>query len=158
MATPLDTQFQDATQCTVTSSRRFVHVRERVYAAFCDPAQLAQWWGPKDFTSTFETFELRADGGWRLVMHGPDGAAYLVEKRFLVVRAPEFVSMQQLGDSHRFQMDIAFEDDLGATRMAWRMVFESATELSPIKDFIAHANEENFDRLERLLAVTNASE
>jgi len=27
--------------------------RERVFEAISDPAQLAQWWGPKGFTNTF---------------------------------------------------------------------------------------------------------
>jgi uncharacterized protein YndB with AHSA1/START domain len=48
----------------------------KVFAAFEQPDQLAQWWGPKDFTNTFEQFEFKPGGRWVFVMHGPNGANY----------------------------------------------------------------------------------
>ena len=50
--------------------------RERVFKAWTDPEHLAQWWGPKGFTNTFQEFDMRPGGAWRFVMPGPDGVDY----------------------------------------------------------------------------------
>jgi hypothetical protein len=49
-------------------------------------------------------------------------------------------------------MTFAAQD--GKTRVTWRMVFESATECAAMRNFIAAANEQNFDRLAAQLART----
>lgn len=42
-------------QSAVISSERVFSAGQReLFAAFANPDQLAQWWGPKDFTNTFE--------------------------------------------------------------------------------------------------------
>jgi uncharacterized protein YndB with AHSA1/START domain len=46
--------------------------RERVWAAWTEPAQLGQWWGPRDFSVTTDVFEFRVGGHWVFTMHGPD--------------------------------------------------------------------------------------
>lgn len=46
--------------------------RERVWAAWIEPAQLGQWWGPKGFSVTTDVFEFRVGGHWIFTMHGPD--------------------------------------------------------------------------------------
>ncbi len=47
-----------------------------VWDAWTDPAQLAQWWGPRGFTITTHSKDLRPGGTWRYTMHGPDGTDY----------------------------------------------------------------------------------
>jgi uncharacterized protein YndB with AHSA1/START domain len=54
----------------------------KVFAALEQPDQLAQWWGPKGFTNTFEQFEFKPGGRWVFVMHGPNGANYPNESVF----------------------------------------------------------------------------
>lgn len=49
---------------------------EAVWDAWVDPAQAAQWWGPRGFTLTTHSKELRVGGQWRYTMHGPDGTDY----------------------------------------------------------------------------------
>jgi uncharacterized protein YndB with AHSA1/START domain len=58
---------------------------DEVYAAFADPIRLAKWWGPKDFTNTFEIFEFKVGGSWKFIMHGPDGSNYPNESVFRVL-------------------------------------------------------------------------
>jgi len=48
--------------------------RERVWRAWTERAQVAQWWGPNGFTNTIHEMDLRPGGVWQFVMHGPDGA------------------------------------------------------------------------------------
>jgi len=38
----------------------------QVFAAFENPASLAEWWGPNGFTNTFSLFEFRPGGRWRV--------------------------------------------------------------------------------------------
>ncbi len=44
-----------------------------VWDAWTDPAQAAKWWGPRGFTITTHSKDLRAGGHWDYTMHGPDG-------------------------------------------------------------------------------------
>jgi uncharacterized protein YndB with AHSA1/START domain len=47
-----------------------------VWDAWVNPAQAAHWWGPRGFTLTTYSKELRIGGQWRYTMHGPDGTDY----------------------------------------------------------------------------------
>ena len=58
---------------------------EAVWDAWTDPEQVAKWWGPRGFTITTHSKELRAGGSWKYTMHGPDGADYLNISNYLEV-------------------------------------------------------------------------
>jgi uncharacterized protein YndB with AHSA1/START domain len=47
-----------------------------VWDAWTDPKQVAQWWGPRGFTITTHSKDLRVGGHWTYTMHGPDGTNY----------------------------------------------------------------------------------
>jgi uncharacterized protein YndB with AHSA1/START domain len=142
-----------ASDLELTSTRWINTPRASVWEHHVDPTKLAQWWGPAGFTNTFETYDLRPGGLWRLSMHAPDGAVYRMEKRFVEVAAPERIVHDHLDPSHAFRMTVALTEEAGGTRVTWRMCFESAEEFARVKDFIAGANEQNFDRLESLLST-----
>jgi uncharacterized protein YndB with AHSA1/START domain len=59
----------------IVTTRAIAAPPELVFKAWCDPAHLVHWWGPKGFTNTFHEFDPRPGGAWRFVMHGPDGAS-----------------------------------------------------------------------------------
>lgn len=48
-----------------------------VWAAWTEPDQVAQWWGPRGFTITSHAKDLRPGGIWHYTMHGPDGTDYV---------------------------------------------------------------------------------
>ena len=50
--------------------------RERVFAAFVEPEQLAEWWGPAGFTTHSVDLDVRAGGRYRITMQPPDGEAF----------------------------------------------------------------------------------
>jgi uncharacterized protein YndB with AHSA1/START domain len=135
-----------------TADREFFHSRmipaprERVFEAFSDPAQLARWWGPDGFTSTFEKFDLRPGGTWRFVMHGPDGVDYPNESVFVDVTPPERVVFDHIS-GHHFRMTIALLAQGETTVVEWCQVFDSAAERARIAEFVTEANEQNLDRL-----------
>ena len=49
---------------------------QAVWDAWTEPAQTAQWWGPRGFTLTTHSKDLRPGGHWTYTMHGPDGTDY----------------------------------------------------------------------------------
>jgi uncharacterized protein YndB with AHSA1/START domain len=136
----------------IVSCRRLPFPREAVFDAFRDPVRLAQWWGPAGFTSTIHEFNLRPGGRFRLTLHGPDGTDYENDKEFLEVTAPERVVFRHVQPIHSFTMAMTWQEETGGTRLTWVMSFESVSD--EVLDFIAKANEENFDRLEAHLKAT----
>jgi uncharacterized protein YndB with AHSA1/START domain len=55
-------------------SRVFKAPRDRVWQAWTQPDQLAQWFGPKDTSGAILAFDLRPGGEWRGRMDAPDGS------------------------------------------------------------------------------------
>lgn len=132
----------------IGTARTVAATREQLFAAFSDPDRLSQWWGPKDFTSTFQEFDLRPGGKWRLVMHGPDGTDYQNEKEFIEVTKPERIVLRNVSQVHGFLMTIAFTAQRGGTLVTWRLLFDSAAECARVRAIVTEANEQNLDRLE----------
>jgi len=96
---------------------------ESVYAAFVDPELLAAWLPPEGMTATFERFDLRSGGSFRLVLRYSD-AAYapgkaavdtdIVEARFVDV----VPGVQVVQDVDFVSDDPAFS---GTMRMTWEV-------------------------------------
>ncbi len=74
---------------TVTLTRLFDAPRELVWRAWTDPKHLAQWFGPRGFTSSVPELDVRVGGGLRIVMHGPDGNDYPMKGVFREAVPPE---------------------------------------------------------------------
>ena len=130
----------------LVTSRLIDAPRLRVFRAFSDPAQLAQWWGPDGFTNTFNEFDLRAGGAWRSVMHGPDGLSYPNQSAFIEVVAPERVVFEHVS-APRFETTLSFIEHGEQTLVGWRQRFATAAEWRRVARFAAEANEQNLDRL-----------
>jgi uncharacterized protein YndB with AHSA1/START domain len=114
-------------------TRVFDAPRELVFAAFTDPQHLAQWWGPNGFTTTTISFDFRAGGIWRFVMHGPDGRDYQNRVIYDEIVPPERLVYHHTGDEDvepvQFSQRLTFEDlGNGKTRLIWHGTFPSAAE------------------------------
>ncbi|MBY0305582.1 MAG: SRPBCC domain-containing protein [Sphingomonas sp.] len=68
-----------------TITRTFAASRNRVWAAWTEPEQLAAWFGPKDSAGSILAFDLRPGGEWRGRMEAPDGAEMFSKFVFQVV-------------------------------------------------------------------------
>jgi len=134
----------------ITSSVLLDATPERIFDAFADASSLARWWGPAGFTSTIHEFEFRAGGTWRFDMHGPDGATYSNQSAFVEVVRPERIVFDHLG-GHRFRMFVTLTPRGRQTEMVWRMRHQTAAQCVRLRPFVVPANEENFDRLGKLL-------
>lgn len=125
----------------------------QVYQAFADPVLLAQWWGPEGFSNTIHEFDLRPGGSWKLTMHGPEQGNYENASVFTVVTPMQLVRWTR-SSQPLFDMELGFEAlNANQTVFSFRMVFSTETECNKIRPFAMPKNEENFDRLERLLGL-----
>lgn len=73
----------------VAITRVFDAPRALVWQAWTDPKMMAQWFGPRGFTSTVPELDVRVGGALRIVMHGPDGNDHPMKGVFLDVAPPE---------------------------------------------------------------------
>lgn len=135
--------------CELFTSRVLPFARDEVFRAWTEAASLARWWGPNGFTTTFEVFEPRAGGLWRHVMHGPDGRNYPNMAQFRVV-APERIEIAHLSEP-RFDLIATFEARGAETRVGFLQRFASAAVRDAVAPICIPANEQNLDRLTRVL-------
>lgn len=63
-------QKEDTADREIVISRVVSAPRELVWEAWTDPKQVAQWWGPRGFSTTIEEMDVRPGGVWKHVMHG----------------------------------------------------------------------------------------
>lgn len=131
--------------------------REKVFAAWTDPSQLAHWWGPNGFTNTIHRLELRPEGVWEFTMHAPNGQEFHNTCIFKRIEAPDYLEFDHLKEMHFYKAMVSFTEEKGGTRIDWTMRFNSAEELAPIRGFIERANAENMDRLVGQLHRRNSS-
>src|ERR1700742_4031020 len=58
---------------------------QAVWDAWTELEQVAKWWGPRGFTLTTHSKDLRPGGHWNYTMHGPDGTDYPNTTHYFVV-------------------------------------------------------------------------
>jgi uncharacterized protein YndB with AHSA1/START domain len=135
-----------------------------VFKVWTDPKHVAQWWGPKGFTTRVTELDLRPGGKWRYVMIGPDGTEYPVKGVFR-----EIVPLERIVTSDEFDegfekvvnadlprgivMTAVFEDLVGKTKLTLRIMHESVEDRRKHEEMgvIAGWNS-SFDCLDEFLA------
>lgn len=138
----------------IVSSRIISASIDKLYQAFADPEKLALWWGPKGFTNTIHAFDLRVGGKFELTMHGPDKGNYENASEFTKVIPLNIISWHRITQPW-FDMEIIFQDiDGNSSSITFRMIFDSAESCEKLRRFVEPNNEENFDRLEAMLATS----
>jgi uncharacterized protein YndB with AHSA1/START domain len=108
-------------------TRVFAAPPARVFDAWTDPEQVVRWWGPRGFTTTTHSTDVRPGGVWRFTMHGPDGRDYPNEIIFLEVDRPRLLRYRHAGDETvepvTFHTTVTFAEEGGQTRLTMRSVF-----------------------------------
>jgi len=136
----------------IVNVRVFNEPREVLFNAWADPAQLAQWWGPKGFTNTFHEFDFKPGGTWKFTMHSPDGQDFLNTCVFEKIEKPDRLVIQHLLPMHKFQLTATFENMGTKTKLTFHQLFETVEECERIKKYVIEANEQNLDRLEKVVS------
>ena len=85
-----------AMEGAVVITRVFGAPRDLVWRAWTDPKMMAQWFGPRGFTSSVPELDLRVGGALRIVMHGPDGNDYPMKGVFREILPPERLAFSNI--------------------------------------------------------------
>lgn len=123
---------------SIKGMREFNAPVELVFKAFTDPKHLTNWWGPDGFSITTSSFEFKAGGVWRFVMHGPDGRDYQNRVVFDEIVPNKRIAYRHDGgdgdlEPVKFGQVVSFEDlGSGRTRVWWHGTFPDAQ----MRDFV----------------------
>lgn len=123
-----------------------------VWEVWTDPKHIKEWWGPNGFTNTISKMDLKVNGEWDLVMHGPDGTDYKNKSIFR-----EIVKHKRIVYEHasfpKFLATIEFEPQGDKTKITWHMLFETRELfIQTVKTFKADEGlKQNLEKLDAYL-------
>ena len=123
---------------------------QEVYNAFASAEILASWWGPEGFANEFEVFEFQVGGRWAFVMVGPDGARYPNQSVFTELEPASRVVIRHDCQPF-FTLTVQLTQVADGTHLQWQQVFDDAQIAQAVKAIVEPANEQNLDRLTRVL-------
>lgn len=122
-----------------------------VWAAWTDPEQVGRWWGPRGFSITTHSKDLRAGGSWHYTMHGPDGTDYPNVTKYFVVEPHKKLEYDHGGSDDRpplFRVTVLFEEADGKTTLKLTFALASAQAAAEVAKFIKQAGgNATWDRL-----------
>src|SRR4051794_11581628 len=126
-----------------------------VWDAWTDPKKAAHWWGPRGFTITTHSKDLRAGGHWAYTMHGPDGVDYPNKTLYLEVENHAKLVYDHGGNDDRppmFRVTVTFAEAKGKTTMDMRMTLPTPEAARETEGFIRKAGgNSTWDRLAEYL-------
>jgi uncharacterized protein YndB with AHSA1/START domain len=126
-----------------------------VWDAWTDPAQAAQWWGPRGFTITTHSKDLRPGGHWSYTMHGPDGTKYENKTIYFEVEECAKLVYDHGGHDDRpplFRVTVLFREAQGKTTMEMTMTLASPEAAAETRKRIKmHNGNSTWDRLAEYL-------
>ncbi len=127
-----------------------------VWDAWTDVEQVAKWWGPRGFTITTHSKDLRPGGHWDYTMHGPDGTDWPNVTKYFEVEKYKKLVYDHGGNKDQpplFRVTALFKDLGGKTELQMTMKFESVERAKQIAVHIKQAGgNSTWDRLAEYLA------
>lgn len=131
-----------------------------VWEAWTVLEQIEQWWGPRGFTLTTHSKELRPGGTWRYTMHGPDGVDYPNVATYHVVEPYRRLVYDHGATDERpplFRVSVTFAESGGKTTMEMVSTLASPQAAAEMAKFIKKAGgEATWDRLAEHLGQVEA--
>lgn len=140
--------------------RIYKHPVGRVWSAFTEEAHQKHWWGPRGFSITTESKDLRTGGQWIYTMHGPDGTDYPN-----ITTYHEVIPLKRLVYDHGaspgrpplFRVEANFIDLGASTRYEMIMTLETAEAAREIQKFIKQVGgDSTWDRFSEYLEESSS--
>lgn len=130
-----------------------------VWDAWTDPEQVKHWWGPRGFTITTHSKEVKTGGHWDYIMHGPDGKDWPNFTTFLEVTPLKRMVYDHGGNKEQkpmFRVTVNFTElARNKTKMEMWMALPSEEAANATKGFIKQAGgNSTWDRLAEFLEET----
>jgi uncharacterized protein YndB with AHSA1/START domain len=153
-----DQQTMAATITTPTD--REIHIerifnapRDRVFAAFTDPALIPQWWGDG---TVVDQMDVRPGGTWRFVARYPNGYEAAFRGTYREVVPPERIvqTFEMEANPGRIHVEIAVFEDLGdRTGFTNTLIFDTTEERDAVvKSGMEAGVQQTYKRLDELLS------
>src|SRR2546430_6205325 len=127
-----------APERTLVTTRIFDAPRERVYKAWTDPKQLAQWFPPEGFTAPVCQLDVRVGGAIRIDMKGPEGEPFNgalfpgkgVYREVVPNERLAFTFTPEIGGRAMptVLMTVQFEDQAGKTKLTIQQTLDSVAD------------------------------
>src|SRR5690606_17539840 len=137
-------------------TRVFDAPREQVFRAFVDPALVAQWWGPRGFTTIVDKLEAKPGGAWRYIVRGSNGKEDAFRGVFREVTPPErlvFTFEWEGLPGHVLVETITLEERDGKTTVTDTSLFHTPEERDGmLQSGMEGGASESWDKLAELLA------
>lgn len=128
---------------------------QTVWDAWTDSKQVEKWWGPRGFTLTTHSKDLRPGGIWHYTMHGPDGTDYPNKTFYHEVEKCSRLVYDHGGYDDRpplFRMTAIFSETAGKTKLEMTMTLATPEAAEEIRKFIKQAGgDSTWDRLDEFL-------
>lgn len=126
-----------------------------VWDAWTDPKKVAKWWGPRGFTLTTHSKDLRPSGIWHYTMHGPDGVDYPNKTVYHEVEKHAKLVYDHGGNDERtplFRVTALFSEINGKTKLEMTMRLPTPEAAEETRKFIKQAGgDSTWDRLAEYL-------
>lgn len=128
--------------------------RERVYEALTNPAELARWWGPNEFTCPSVEFEPSIGSRYRIAMQPPAGELFHLTGQLREVSPPvrlayTFVWDPPAPDDQETLAQLSLKNEHGGTELT---LVHSSFMTEERRTLHENGWTESFDRLQRMLA------
>lgn len=122
-----------------------------VWEAWVDKNQTAHWWGPRGFTLTTHSQDIRTGGHWAYTMHGPDGVDYGNKTLYHRVERLKCLEYDHGGNDDRpplFRVKVLFSEVKGQTKMEMTMTLPTPEAAAETRQFVKKAGgDATWDRL-----------
>ncbi|MEJ0098699.1 MAG: SRPBCC family protein [Pseudomonadota bacterium] len=147
---------------TITLTRIYDAPLQAVWEAWTIPEEVAQWWGPRGFTLTTHSHDLRTGGHWHYTMHGPDGTDYENTTQYHEVVPGARMVYDHGGHKDRpplFRVHALFTERNGRTQLDMTMTFATPEIAEQTQGFIRKVGgESTWDRLAEYLGDRKGKE
>lgn len=131
-----------------------------VWDAWTDPKQAAKWWGPRGFTITTHSKNLKPGGVWHYTMHAPDGVDWPNKAKYFEVEKHSKLVYDHGGNDEQaplFKVTVLFSESKGKTTMEMTMAFSTAEVKKETEKMIVKAGgNSTWDRLAEYLERENS--
>jgi uncharacterized protein YndB with AHSA1/START domain len=115
---------------SIVVTRVFDAPRTLVFDAWTDSRHIGRWYGPRGFTITTHSMNVRPGGVWLFDMHGPNGLDYPNKITYIEIVKPERLVYDH-GDEGApgyFRTTVTFAEEGVKTKLTMRMLFPSVAE------------------------------
>ncbi len=140
----------------ITITRSFDAPRELVFKAFTDPKLVAQWFGPRQYSTTVDKMDVRPGGLWRFVQRDENGNEFAFHGVHHDVVAPERIvaTFEFEGvPGHVLLQTVTFEPLGEKTTLVEHLVYQSVADRDGmVASGMQEGSDESMDRLAEILA------